>query len=116
MQEREVSGLEDCIIEHTAIQRYIINMHSLHNAHLIRTVIPRTLTAPVPYARDRTALHNKLAALLREDHAKKQNEKAKKKSDSRIQNMEQGDRNARPDRADSEILGGRAVKRPRQQE
>ncbi|KAJ6615280.1 hypothetical protein B0H10DRAFT_1746857, partial [Mycena sp. CBHHK59/15] len=51
---------------HSEEAQFILNMHALHNAHLIREVLPRTLTAPVPYLNDRTAAHNRFATQLSE--------------------------------------------------
>ncbi|KAJ6557153.1 hypothetical protein B0H10DRAFT_1846883, partial [Mycena sp. CBHHK59/15] len=39
---------------HSEEARFILNMHALHNAHLIREVLPQTLTAPVPYLNHHT--------------------------------------------------------------
>ncbi|KAJ7834421.1 hypothetical protein B0H13DRAFT_2240221 [Mycena leptocephala] len=44
---------------------FILNMHGLHNPHLIREVLPRSLTSPVPYLQDRVASHNRFAEQLR---------------------------------------------------
>ncbi|KAJ7488709.1 hypothetical protein B0H11DRAFT_2405755 [Mycena galericulata] len=55
---------QQCII-HSPEQRYILNMHGLHNAHLIREVLPRALISPVPYLTDRVASHARFAQQLR---------------------------------------------------
>ncbi|KAJ7347742.1 hypothetical protein DFH08DRAFT_698714 [Mycena albidolilacea] len=34
---------------HTSEQVFILNMHALHNAHLIHEILPRALTTPIPY-------------------------------------------------------------------
>ena len=36
------------MIEHKPLDEYIINTHSLHNAHLLWKAIPRTLISPIP--------------------------------------------------------------------
>jgi hypothetical protein len=51
---------------HSTAQQFILNLHALHNAHLIREVLPRSLTAPIPYLEDRVASHARFAAQLRE--------------------------------------------------
>ena len=35
-------------IEHKPVDEYVINTHSLHNAHLLRKAIPRALISPIP--------------------------------------------------------------------
>lgn len=46
-------------------------MHSLHNPHLIRSVLPRELVAPVPYFQRRDEAHTRLAKTLRSNQAEK---------------------------------------------
>ncbi|TFK17495.1 hypothetical protein FA15DRAFT_567340, partial [Coprinopsis marcescibilis] len=35
------------MLEHTNAQIYILNMHALHNACLVRRVLPQELTQPI---------------------------------------------------------------------
>ncbi|THU88330.1 hypothetical protein K435DRAFT_606885, partial [Dendrothele bispora CBS 962.96] len=46
-QERQESDNFECFVEHNAVSSYIVNLHSFHNAHLIREVLPRDLTKPL---------------------------------------------------------------------
>ena len=39
----------ESVIEHKPLDRYLINMHAFHNAHLIRAVLPQDLTIPIAY-------------------------------------------------------------------
>ncbi|KAI0685358.1 hypothetical protein BC835DRAFT_1290391 [Cytidiella melzeri] len=74
MQERLKTSIAETFIEHrhnAATDRFIVNMHAFHNAHLIRMVIPRSLSAPVPLYQDRAAKHEEISRDLR----RTQNEK-----------------------------------------
>ncbi|KAJ7115666.1 hypothetical protein C8R44DRAFT_880092 [Mycena epipterygia] len=64
-QERILTDITQGTVSHSDTQRYILNMHGLHNAHLIRDVLPRELVAPIPYLADRVATHRRFAAQLR---------------------------------------------------
>ncbi len=65
LQERVESGLTETVIEHHAVDRFIINTHAFHNAHLLRATLPRSLVAPIPLYQDRQAKHNEIAGKLR---------------------------------------------------
>lgn len=65
MQERVESGLTQTYIEHRAIERFVINTHAFHNAHLLRAALPRSLVAPIPLFPDRQAKHFEFARNLR---------------------------------------------------
>lgn len=66
-QERTNTKVEESYIVHSDDTRYIINTHALHNAALLRKVLPRSLTVPLPYIdpTEREAEHRKMAASLR---------------------------------------------------
>ena len=65
MQERVESGLIKKYIEHQSIERFVINSHAFHNAHLLRANLPRSLVAPIPIHQDRQARHFEIATSLR---------------------------------------------------
>ncbi|KAJ7226230.1 hypothetical protein C8J57DRAFT_1197699 [Mycena rebaudengoi] len=65
-QERQASTLTCRAISHSEDNRYHLNMHALHNAHLIRETLPRHLTTPKPCFTDRREKHSEFAAVLRE--------------------------------------------------
>ncbi|KAK7027036.1 hypothetical protein R3P38DRAFT_2496555 [Favolaschia claudopus] len=56
-QERITTSPTELRVSHSPEQRFLINMHALHNAHLIRDVLPRSLTTPTPYLQDLAASH-----------------------------------------------------------
>lgn len=62
------SSLTESFIEHQALDRFVINTTALHNAHLLRRCLPRSVWAPVPFfdtPAQRLAKHHELAAELR---------------------------------------------------
>ncbi|KAJ7135192.1 hypothetical protein C8R43DRAFT_894348, partial [Mycena crocata] len=65
-QERLDSLLTQKTVVHSDDSRFLVNMHGLHNAHLIRDTLPRHLTEPKPYFHDRRAKHLEFAHALRE--------------------------------------------------
>jgi hypothetical protein len=65
MQERVESGQFKHYIEHQPLDRFIINTHAFHNAHLLRAVLPRSLVAPMLLHKDREAKHHEMAGSLR---------------------------------------------------
>jgi hypothetical protein len=80
VQERVQSDISESYIEHKSLARFIINMTSLHNPHLLREALPRSLTAPVPLFTDRKAKHFQIAATLRTSQDSKRLEAAKKRA------------------------------------
>lgn len=65
MQERVESDKTEKYIVHNPLDRFIINSHAFHNAHLLRATLPRDLLAPIPLFEDRRTKHDELAAELR---------------------------------------------------
>lgn len=53
-------------VKHSALDRWFINLHALHNAHLLRETLPRQLTMPRPYLEDRRKEHDQVALELQE--------------------------------------------------
>ncbi|KAJ7616168.1 hypothetical protein DFH06DRAFT_1239316 [Mycena polygramma] len=66
MQERVDSGITEKYIVHKPVERFILNTHAFHNAHLVRQVLPRALVAPIALFLDRKTAHYEQAARLRE--------------------------------------------------
>ncbi|KAI0682681.1 hypothetical protein BC835DRAFT_1424141 [Cytidiella melzeri] len=87
IQERLRTKISVKSVVHRDDGRYILNMHALHNAHLVRSILPRSLTTPVPLVPDREAFHRQIAEGLRvsgpakraETQAKAKNTREKKK-------------------------------------
>ncbi|KAJ6551835.1 hypothetical protein B0H19DRAFT_1297712 [Mycena capillaripes] len=65
MQERVESDQIENYIVHNPLDRYFINSHSFHNAHLLRATLPRDLIAPISLFEDRQQTHFDLATTLR---------------------------------------------------
>jgi len=65
MQERVESGLFKAYIEHKPVERFVINTHAFHNAHLLRATLPRSIISPVCLQEDRYSLHAQCAETFR---------------------------------------------------
>ncbi|KAJ7889807.1 hypothetical protein B0H14DRAFT_2336591, partial [Mycena olivaceomarginata] len=65
-QERQASKITRKMKAHSDDSRFHINLHALHNAHLIRETLPRHLTKPKPYFLDHEAKHSEFPAKLQE--------------------------------------------------
>jgi hypothetical protein len=68
---------------------FIINMHALHNATLIRRLLPRSLTIPNPKHEDREAYHNQLAIEVRKLITNKRRETTRKRNETWARNKKQ---------------------------
>ena len=72
MQEWVESALFETHIEHQPVERFVINTHAFHNAHLLRKTLPHHLVVPIPLLQDRKAKHNELAQRLQAARTVKQ--------------------------------------------
>ncbi|KAJ7773784.1 hypothetical protein B0H14DRAFT_2538938 [Mycena olivaceomarginata] len=79
MQERVESDQIEKYIIHEPLDRFIINTHAFHNAHLLCATLPRHLVAPVPLFADRESKHHQLAEELRDTQTKRKAAAAAKK-------------------------------------
>ncbi|TFK16329.1 hypothetical protein FA15DRAFT_607570 [Coprinopsis marcescibilis] len=77
-QEQIATTLNKATIEHKDHQVFIINMHSLHNTHLICKILPCELVAPVLAFEDRNANQHSAAACARTMGPKKRADAQKK--------------------------------------
>lgn len=82
MEEREESGRTERFIEHQPVERHIINTHSLHNAHLLREILPRELWCPKPLlsAAGRREKHNELQIKFKASYDAKLQKRQQRKS------------------------------------
>ncbi|EEB91835.1 hypothetical protein MPER_09742 [Moniliophthora perniciosa FA553] len=87
-QERLPTNRPQNIISHNPEPRYLINLHSLYNPHLIREVLPRDLVKPIPYLTNRIAAHNSTAARLRVTGPKRRAEAIEKARRTREANAQ----------------------------
>ncbi|THV06317.1 hypothetical protein K435DRAFT_645468 [Dendrothele bispora CBS 962.96] len=78
-QERKEINQRVPIIEHVDDNNFIINMHALHNSTLIRKLLPRILTEPVPLHQDRSEFHASIVA----EYQKAQEQKRKTTEEKR---------------------------------
>lgn len=70
-QEREATTRMVSLIKHVDDGHFIVNIHALHNAHLIRAIFPSSLIVTPQLSDDRVQLHNNLASILRESSKEK---------------------------------------------
>ncbi|KAH9920179.1 uncharacterized protein B0H18DRAFT_881265 [Fomitopsis serialis] len=88
-QERQETARVRQVIEHVGdANRYILNMHALHNAALIRQALPRKLTAPKPYipVGERTKRHHEIAGQLQVSGPQKRADAQAKAAETRARN------------------------------
>ncbi|KAJ7930177.1 hypothetical protein B0H13DRAFT_1859009 [Mycena leptocephala] len=64
-QERQASKITRKMKVHSDDSLFHLNLHALHNAHLVRETLPRHLMEPKQYFPDRNAKHKEFAAILR---------------------------------------------------
>ncbi|KAF7351608.1 hypothetical protein MSAN_01593300 [Mycena sanguinolenta] len=81
MQERVESDQTESFVIHKSLDRFIINTHAFHNAHLLRATLPRNLVAPIPLHPDREAIHHELASQLRQQLVTRKRKRAQQDDD-----------------------------------
>ncbi|KAF7311326.1 hypothetical protein MKEN_01034300 [Mycena kentingensis (nom. inval.)] len=65
IQERVATTRTTSLLEHADDDHFLVNTTALHNATLLRRVLPLTLTLPRPIYTDRQSHHAQVAAALR---------------------------------------------------
>jgi hypothetical protein len=80
-QEHQSSGCQACVIEHSDSNHFVINMHTMHNTHLMHHALPQELIQPQHWYKDRIAWHHKIACKMKPlQEAKQANMQAKHKA------------------------------------
>ena len=67
LQDCEETSIMELAIEHSKFDHYVLNLHAHHNSWRLQKVLPRNLTAPVPYVLDRKKLHVEAAQELQKN-------------------------------------------------
>ncbi|KAK7463484.1 hypothetical protein VKT23_006832 [Stygiomarasmius scandens] len=106
-QEREESDRIISTIEHVDDQRYIVNMHALHNAARLRKYLPRYMTVPRPLYPDRRKRHDELATALRVTEAEKRVKRKEKAAATRAENAKKASGRAANDQDSSGTSGSK---------
>ncbi|KAH9949935.1 hypothetical protein B0H21DRAFT_803620 [Amylocystis lapponica] len=90
VQERQTTTRTRSAVAHAPAQRFILNMHALHNAALIRETLPRALTEPKCYVQDRLTKHHEIAAGLRVTGPLQRAQAIAKAAETRARNKAKG--------------------------
>jgi len=100
MQERVESGLSRTYIEHRPVERFIINTHAFHNAHLLRAILPRSLVSPIPLHPfdERQTQHIKCAEAIRVAKAIREETKAQAAQKRGATNQAENPAGSRPNK------------------
>ena len=89
LQDREETSITRLAVKHSHFDHYIVNLHAHHNAWRLRKVLPRHLTAPVPYTSDRKKLHDEAAQELRTKNSEKREQAVAKAKATRERNKKE---------------------------
>ncbi|KAI0687450.1 hypothetical protein BC835DRAFT_1408348 [Cytidiella melzeri] len=99
LQERQATTLPRKVVMHEARECYLLNLHGLHNASLIRQALPRHLTKPVPYLQDRASKHREFAAAARQLLITKRSDAVAKAKATRARNSKAAPKDVQPQAA-----------------
>ncbi|PSR72987.1 hypothetical protein PHLCEN_2v11153, partial [Hermanssonia centrifuga] len=86
IQEREETRRTQKNLEHAPVERYLVNMHALHNAAAMREILPRHLWSPKPYLNNRMEKHAEYATHLRMTGPTKRAAAVAKSAETRARN------------------------------
>jgi hypothetical protein len=90
------SNKSEHFLVHNNLDRFIINSHAFHNAHLLQATLPRDLIAPIPLFEDRRAKHDVLASEFRDMLDGKRTKRAEAAAKKRKGGVEDDGENNRP--------------------
>jgi hypothetical protein len=91
IQERIATEDHTNILLHEDDSHFVINLHALHNANLLRQVLPRSLTKPEPQhgdESDRKTWHAEVAVTLRERLAARNKRKTERRKATTVANKQ----------------------------
>ncbi|KAJ7239093.1 hypothetical protein C8J57DRAFT_1086586, partial [Mycena rebaudengoi] len=88
VQEHHITNQTQTAIRHVDTDIYFIDLHGLHNPHLLRDTLPRNLTAPANYFSDHEQKHKECAARIRVSGPAKPAAAAKKSKETRKKNKQ----------------------------
>lgn len=89
LQDKERTSRMKLAVKHSDGGCYVVNLHAHHNAWRLRKVLPRNLTAPVPYTSECQKLHAEAAGELQKKNPAKRAETAAKAKATRERNKEE---------------------------
>ncbi|THU88819.1 hypothetical protein K435DRAFT_729596 [Dendrothele bispora CBS 962.96] len=78
-QERKETSQHVAVLAHVNDDNFIINTHALHNATLLRQLLPRALTEPRPLRENRQAYHLEVSKKYQDDQEKKRKATSEKR-------------------------------------
>jgi len=93
IQDHEETSRTELTIKHSNFDRHPTNLHAHHNAWRLRKVLPRVLTAPVPYTLNRKKFHTQVAKELQKKNPAKRAEATAKANATRERNAKESQAN-----------------------
>lgn len=82
-REQTTTDLVESCIAHQSLDEYLINIHTFHNAHLLRECLPHELVAPLPFRSHRQEYHHEVASQLRDLQDEKREAASKKRKEKK---------------------------------
>ncbi|THU86209.1 hypothetical protein K435DRAFT_822219 [Dendrothele bispora CBS 962.96] len=92
-QEHKETSQQVSVLAHSNDDNFIVNMHALHNATLLRQLLPRCLTEPKSLHTDRHAYHLEVSKKYQDDQEKRRKQGTSKQK--RLVKLRWGERKSR---------------------